>query len=108
MDIGGRAWKQDPGGATNRGITFATLKAWRDQPITKQDVKDLTVEEAKDSIETYQLVVKGEPESSLLYQVLVSPGGEGNTPRMPYDQPLSDIDVALIHDWIAGDAQGLD
>jgi Glycosyl hydrolase 108 len=39
---------QDPGGATNRGITFATLKAWRDQPITKQDVKDLTVEEAKD------------------------------------------------------------
>lgn len=66
-----------------------------------------TVEEAKDSINTYQLVVPMEPESSLLYQVLVSTGGEGNTPRMPYDQPLSDIDVALIHDWIIAGAQGL-
>ena len=66
-----------------------------------------TVEEAKDSINTYSLVVPNEPDSSLLYQVLVTPGGEGNTPRMPYDQPLSDIDVALIHEWIMRGAPGL-
>ncbi len=66
-----------------------------------------TVEEARDSILTYQLVVEEEPESSLLYQVLISPGGDGNTPRMPYDQPLADADVALIHDWIAAGAEGL-
>ena len=66
-----------------------------------------TVEEARKSILTYQLVVEDEPESSLLYQVLISPGGDGNTPRMPYDQPLADADVALIHDWIATGAEGL-
>lgn len=37
---------KDPGGATNRGITFATLKAWRGKPITKADVRDLTEAEA--------------------------------------------------------------
>lgn len=36
----------DPGGATNMGITFAVLQSWRGKPITKQDVKDLTEEEA--------------------------------------------------------------
>lgn len=66
-----------------------------------------TVDEARDSINTYSLVVAGEPESSLLYQVLISPGGEGNLPRMPYDQPLSDIDVALIYDWILAGGPGL-
>ena|SRR5665647_1472903 len=66
-----------------------------------------TVEEARDSISTYQLVVPGEPENSLLYQVLVSPGGDGNTKRMPYDQPLSDIDVTLIHEWILAGSPGL-
>jgi len=72
-----------------------------------EDYAFATVEEARDSILRYQLVVEEEPESSLLYQVLVSPGGDGNTPRMPYDQPLADADVALIHDWIAAGAQGL-
>lgn len=38
----------DPGGATNKGITFAVLQSWRGKPITKQDVKDLTEEEARD------------------------------------------------------------
>lgn len=66
-----------------------------------------TVAEARDSITTYNLVVMTEPADSLLYQVLVSPGGEGNTPRMPYDEPLSDIDVALIHEWILVGAPGL-
>jgi lysozyme family protein len=37
----------DPGGATNMGITFATLKSWRGQPITKADVKALTKAEAE-------------------------------------------------------------
>jgi len=36
----------DPGGATNLGITFATLQAWRGEPITKDDVRDLTETEA--------------------------------------------------------------
>lgn len=66
-----------------------------------------TVEEAKDSINTYALVVPMDPEGSLLYQVLISPGGEDNTPRMPYDQALPDADVELIHTWIAAGAVGL-
>ena len=36
----------DPGGATKRGVTFAVLQSWRGKPITKQDVKDLSEEEA--------------------------------------------------------------
>jgi lysozyme family protein len=36
---------KDPGGATNMGITFAVLQAWRGKAITKQDVKNLTREE---------------------------------------------------------------
>lgn len=37
---------RDPGGATNLGVTFATLRAWRGKPITKADVKALTKQEA--------------------------------------------------------------
>lgn len=37
---------KDPGGATNMGITFGVLKSWRGRPITKQDVRDLTKQEA--------------------------------------------------------------
>lgn len=36
----------DPGGATNLGITFAELLKQRGHPITKDDVKTLTREEA--------------------------------------------------------------
>lgn len=36
----------DPGGATNMGITHRTLEAWRGKPVTKQDVRDLTRDEA--------------------------------------------------------------
>ena len=37
---------KDPGGATNMGITIKTLAAWRKQEVSKQDVKNLTREEA--------------------------------------------------------------
>lgn len=36
----------DPGGATNLGITLATLRAWRKRPVSKADVRDLTRAEA--------------------------------------------------------------
>ena len=37
---------RDRGGATNMGITFATLRDWRGKPITKADVQNLTEAEA--------------------------------------------------------------
>ena len=37
----------DPGGATNMGITLATLSRWRNRTVTKQDVKALTRDEAR-------------------------------------------------------------
>ncbi len=36
----------DPGGATNMGITIGTLADWRNTPVTKDDVKNLTLQEA--------------------------------------------------------------
>lgn len=36
----------DPGGATKYGITLATLQAWRDRPVSKGDVRQLTKTEA--------------------------------------------------------------
>lgn len=36
----------DPGGATNRGITLATLSAWRGRKVTKAEVRALTEAEA--------------------------------------------------------------
>ena len=38
----------DRGGATKYGITQATLASWRGKAVTKLDVKNLTVEEARD------------------------------------------------------------
>jgi len=38
---------QDPGGATNWGITIGTLSSWRGRPATVQDVRELTVAEAQ-------------------------------------------------------------
>lgn len=37
---------KDPGGATNMGITLKTLSSWRDCPVSKEDVRALTREEA--------------------------------------------------------------
>lgn len=36
----------DPGGATNLGITLRTLTSWRDGPVTVEDLQALTREEA--------------------------------------------------------------
>lgn len=36
----------DPGGATNMGITHKTLAAWRGNPVTRDDVRNMSREEA--------------------------------------------------------------
>lgn len=36
----------DPGGATNMGITLKNLSEWRGHVVTKQDVRDLSFDEA--------------------------------------------------------------
>ena len=66
-----------------------------------------TVEDARETINRFGLVTPNEPESSLLYLVLISPGGDNALPRMPYDQPMPDADVALIRRWIEQGAPGL-
>lgn len=38
----------DPGGATNMGITISTLQSWRKETVTVADVENLTEEEAKE------------------------------------------------------------
>lgn len=38
---------RDPGGATNMGITIGTLRGWRGKPVTREDVRALTEEEAR-------------------------------------------------------------
>jgi lysozyme family protein len=38
---------EDPGGATNMGITLRTLTAWRHRPTSIEDVRSLTVAEAE-------------------------------------------------------------
>jgi hypothetical protein len=47
-------------------------------------------------------VVKGEPQNSQLFKVLIR-----TIDRMPYDQPLPEVDQALIGDWISLGAPGL-
>ncbi|UFN47926.1 hypothetical protein LPC08_18180 [Roseomonas sp. OT10] len=39
---------RDPGGATNMGITLATLRAFREAEVSAQDVRDLTRSEARE------------------------------------------------------------
>lgn len=45
------------------------------------------------------IVVRNDPDASLLYTVLTR-----TIKRMPYDSPLPDKDIALIKTWIMGDA----
>lgn len=37
----------DPGGATNLGVTIGTLRAWRGRPVTKAEVRALTVADVR-------------------------------------------------------------
>ncbi len=66
-----------------------------------------TVAETRATLDAYQLVVPSEPDSSVLYQVLISPGGDNQAPRMPYDQPMANRDIELIYHWIDEGAPGL-
>ncbi len=53
--------RHDPGGATNMGITIATLSRWRQRPVTKAEVRDLSVEEARQIFKAFYFdVVHGE------------------------------------------------
>ena len=71
----------DPGGATNMGITFNTLKSWRKRPITKQDVKNLTKQEAKEIYEAnYWNAVRGSELPSGL-DLVVMDAGVNSGPR---------------------------
>jgi lysozyme family protein len=52
---------KDPGGATNFGITFATLRVYRGRPITKDDVRSMSRETAEQIYKAqYWDTVKGD------------------------------------------------
>ena len=59
-----------------------------------------TVAAAKQSLQIPGLVSPSDPESSLLYTVLIRP-----VKRMPYDAPLPQKDIDLILRWIEGSAR---
>lgn len=75
-----------------------------------EDLAFDTVEATRATIARYDaLVTPGDPETSSLYLVLISPGGDDAVfPRMPYDQPMPDADIELVRRWIEGGARGLD
>ena len=62
----------DPGGATNMGITLGTLSTWRGRKVTKAEVKNLTKSEAKEIYKKlYWLPVGGDAlPAGLNYAVL--------------------------------------
>ncbi len=49
----------DAGGATNFGITIATLQEWRRKPTSVEDVRNLTVEEAREIYRTRYFIATG-------------------------------------------------
>lgn len=52
---------KDPGGPTNHGITLATLRAWRKRPVTAEDVRNLSKDEAIQILKTgYWDAVRGD------------------------------------------------
>jgi hypothetical protein len=59
-----------------------------------------TVAAARQSLKVPGLVMPAEPDSSLLYTVLIR-----QIKRMPYDAPLPQKDIDLILRWIMGSAQ---
>lgn len=61
-----------------------------------------TVKAACESIVTQSDVIPGDPDGSFLHQVLVR-----TVDRMPYDQPMPEVDRLLLRDWIMIGAPGL-
>jgi hypothetical protein len=57
---------------------------------------------ACESIVSQSDVIPGDPDGSFIHQVLVR-----TIDRMPYDQPMPDVDRALLRDWIMIGAPGL-
>lgn len=52
---------EDPGGATNMGITLATLSRWRGRPVSKAEVKALARAEAWQIMKTnYYDIIRGD------------------------------------------------
>ncbi len=49
----------DAGGATNWGITISTLRDWRRAPVSVDDVRNLTVDEAKQIYRSRFFVASG-------------------------------------------------
>ena len=49
----------DAGGATNWGITISTLRDWRREPVSVDDVRNLTVDEAKQIYRSRFFVASG-------------------------------------------------
>ena len=61
-----------------------------------------TVQRACESMLEQGDVVPGDPDGSFIHQVLVR-----RVDRMPYDQPMADVDRELLRDWILIGAPGL-
>lgn len=61
-----------------------------------------TVQRACESMVEQGDVIPGDPDGSFIDQVLVR-----TIDRMPYDQPMPDVDRALLRDWIMIGAPGL-
>lgn len=61
----------DPGGATNLGVTRATLTKWRRRPVTKADVRALSRDEAAQIYRRYYWEPCGGPRLPAGVDVLV-------------------------------------
>ena len=61
-----------------------------------------TVTKVCETLVSQQDVIPGDPEGSFLHQVLVR-----TIDRMPYDQPMPEVDRLLLDDWIMIGAPGL-
>jgi peptidoglycan L-alanyl-D-glutamate endopeptidase CwlK len=90
----------DPGGATNMGITLATLARWRGHQVTKQDVKALTREEAWRIFKSFYFdVVEGDslplPLAAIVYDaaVLHGPGRSAEFLQTALNQQGTNVKV---------------
>lgn len=94
---------KDPGGATNRGITRATLEAFRGRKVTLAEIKALSVEEAaKIYHRDYWQPIKGDDLPTGLdlcvFDCAVNSGSKRAMTflRQAYKEALSKTDVTLL------------